>query len=84
MGQNSRPKAKTQRQKASAAPKSRRELIRDLLSKIEDNFKVEETKVTLADFIRLTQLERELETEEEPREIIITWSEPREQPNVER
>ena len=35
-------------------------------------------KVTLADFIRLTQLERELEDEEQPREIIVTWKEPAE------
>lgn len=35
-------------------------------------------KVTLADFIRLTQLERELEQEEQPKEIIVTWKEPAE------
>jgi hypothetical protein len=32
----------------------------------------------LADFIRLTQLERELEGEEQPREIIVTWKDPSE------
>lgn len=66
------------------APKSRRQLVRDLLEKMEDGFNVETTKVTLADFIRLTQLERELEEEEQPREIIITWSEPSEKQSVER
>jgi len=37
-------------------------------------------RVTLADFIRLTQLERELEQDEQPREIIVTWKEPTEKP----
>ena len=39
---------------------------------------IENSKVTLADFIRLTQLERELEEEEQPREIIVTWKDPAE------
>jgi hypothetical protein len=43
-------------------------LRRDLISRI----------VRLADFIRLTQLERELEEEEQPREIIVTWKDPAE------
>ena len=38
----------------------------------------DDVKVTLADFIRLTQLERELEQEEQPREIIVTWKDPAE------
>ena len=44
-----------------------------MLSAIEGKLKVEQMKVTLADFIRLTQLERELEQDEQPREIIVTW-----------
>ena len=46
--------------------------------KIEKSLKSKTPKATLADFIRLTQLERELEEEEQPGEIIITWAEPRE------
>jgi hypothetical protein len=38
----------------------------------------------VADFIRLTQLERELEEQDQPREIIITWAEPAEKYSVER
>jgi hypothetical protein len=55
--------------KAGRAPKNRRKMIRTLLTKIEKEFKdkTKETKATLADFIRLTQLERELEEEEQPR-----------------
>ena len=72
--------------KAGRAPKNRRKTIRALLNKIEKELKAKdkETKATMADFIRLTQLERELEGEEQPREIIITWSEPAETQSVER
>jgi hypothetical protein len=38
----------------------------------------------MADYIRLTQLERELEDQEQPREIIIRWSEPAEKLSIER
>jgi len=79
-----RTERKMEKTKAGRAPKSRRKLIRTLLAKIEKEFKSKETKATLADFIRLTQLERELEDEEQPREIIITWSEPTENPSAER
>jgi hypothetical protein len=72
--------------KASRAPKNRRKLIRALLTKIEKEFKnkEKETKATVADFIRLTQLERELEEQDPPREIIITWAEPAETFSAER
>jgi hypothetical protein len=57
---------------------SRKERVTTLLEEIERSLKVSEMKVTLADFIRLTQLERELEGEEQPREIIVTWKDPSE------
>jgi hypothetical protein len=57
---------------------SRRRRIGRLLSEIEKRLDIENTKVTLGDFIRLTQLERELEGEEQPREIIVTWQDPAE------
>lgn len=79
-----KPNGKLEQQTTEEAPKNRRKLIRDLLAKVENGFNVTETKVTLADFIRLTQLERELEEEDQPREIIITWSEPSEKQSVER
>jgi hypothetical protein len=75
---------KVEHETETKAPRNRRGLIRELLSKVENGFNVQETKVTLADYIRLTQLERELEEEEQPREIIITWSEPSENRNFER
>ena len=52
---------------------TRKERIAELLEKIEAQLDVGEMKITLADFIRLTQLERELEQEDQPREIIVTW-----------
>jgi hypothetical protein len=57
---------------------SRRQRITKLLISIEKRLDIENSKVTLADFIRLTQLERELEGEEQPREIIVTWQDPAE------
>jgi hypothetical protein len=66
------------------APKNRKKLIRRLLRKIEKEFKDKDTRATMADYIRLTQLERELEEEEQPREIIIRWSEPAERLSIER
>jgi hypothetical protein len=51
---------------------------RKLLIDIEKRLDLKNSKVTLADFIRLTQLERELEEEEQPREIIVTWKDPAE------
>ena len=59
--------------KAPDAPKSRKELIDSLLSRIEKQLNPEKTKVTLADFIRLIQFQRELEQEEQPAEVIVTW-----------
>jgi hypothetical protein len=72
--------------KSTRATKNRRKLIRALLTKIEEEFKSKEkeTKATVADFIRLTQLERELEEQDQPREIIITWAEPVEKFSIER
>jgi hypothetical protein len=57
---------------------SRRQRISRLLADVEKKLDLEKSKVTLADFIRLTQLERELEEEEQPREIIVTWKDPAE------
>jgi hypothetical protein len=57
---------------------SRKRRISKLLIDIEKRLDLKTDKVTLADFIRLTQLERELEEEEQPREIIVTWKEPAE------
>jgi len=66
----------------STAPVSRKELISKLLSKIEKQLDIVKTKVTLADFIRLIQLQRELEKEEQPAEVIVTWRDISEKPST--
>jgi len=63
-------------------PVSRKELISKLLSKIERQLDIVKTKVTLADFIRLVQLQRELEREEQPAEVIVTWRDVSEKPST--
>jgi hypothetical protein len=55
--------------------KSRKERIRDLLSKMETSLGTKAEKATVADFIRLTQLERELEQDEQPGKVVVTWKE---------
>jgi hypothetical protein len=66
-------------QKAAGRPgKSRKKLIGELLDKLEGRLNAKETRITVADFIRLMQLEREFEQEEQPREIIVTWKDPSE------
>ena len=48
------------------------EVVRQLLAGVEEKLKGPELKVTLADYIRLVQLQKELE-QEEPREIRVRW-----------
>jgi hypothetical protein len=55
-----------------------RSKIARLLQRLEDKLEEETPKASLGDFIRLVQLERELADEETPREIKVTWVEPRE------
>ena len=57
---------------------TRKQRIAQLLENIEAELNIRKMKITLADFIRLTQLERELEEEEKPGEIIVTWKDPSE------
>jgi hypothetical protein len=74
----SREKRSPKAEPASRRRGSRKQRISKLLIDIEERLDLKTNKVTLADFIRLTQLERELEEEEQPREIIVTWKEPAE------
>jgi hypothetical protein len=65
--------------------KSRKELIGTLLKRMEKQLdSATTTKVTLADFIRLIQLQRELEQEEQPAEVIVTWKDRLEIQDVEK
>jgi hypothetical protein len=51
--------------------------IAKLLERLEQKLETDTPKASLGDFIRLVQLERELADEETPREIKVTWVEPR-------
>ncbi len=56
-----------------------KERIHKLLTDIESRFEAESGKASVADYIRLLQLERELEEADEgPREIRVTWVDPQE------
>jgi hypothetical protein len=79
MAVRTKKKSKPLREKPpSRSQDSRRQRITKLLTEVEKRLDVKNSKVTLADFIRLTQLERELEDEEQPKEIIVTWKDPAE------
>lgn len=59
----------------AAQGKSKAELVKEVILKIEQKLDRNELKPTVGDFIRLLQLEKELE-EEQPKEIKISWVEP--------
>ena len=69
----------TAEQQEEKAPRTLRIRISDLLDKaitgIEDRFKSKDFKPTMGDYLKLLQMEIELE-QEEIREIKITWVEP--------
>ncbi len=51
-------------------------VLGELLAKVEAQLAgTNEVKVTLADYVRLVQLKKELD-EDEPKEIRVTWVEP--------
>ena len=49
--------------------------MKKLLKNVERKLGGEDVKATLGDYIRLVQLQQELE-EDEPRDISVTWVEP--------
>ena len=63
--------------KEESAGKRQAGVVKKLLEKVEKKLSGDEVKATLGDYIRLVQLQKELE-EEQPREIKVTWVEPTE------
>jgi hypothetical protein len=55
-------------------PKKSAVLIRKAIQNIESKIDTNEVKATIGDFIRLLQMEKELEVEQ-PRDIKVTWVE---------
>jgi hypothetical protein len=49
--------------------------VKRIRKKVEEKLELDAVKGTLADYVRLLQLEKELD-EEEPREIKVQWVEP--------
>ncbi len=49
-------------------------MVQQILEKVEQKLNEGEVKATLGDYIRLVQLQKELE-EEEPAEITVKWVE---------
>lgn len=59
------------------SPRKRQaQVVSTLLKKLEQKLSDDELRATLGDYIRLVQLRKELEDDEEPREIKVTWVEP--------
>jgi len=55
--------------------KTQAAVVQKLLKNVERKLGGEDVKATLGDYIRLMQLQKELE-EDEPRDITVTWVEP--------
>jgi len=56
--------------------KTQAAVVKKLLKNVEKKLGGEDVKATLGDYIRLVQLQQELE-DEEPRDITVTWIEPK-------
>jgi hypothetical protein len=54
---------------------SHAQAVEELLKKVTAGFQSDQVKATLADYIRLVQLQRELE-EDQPDQITVTWVDP--------
>jgi len=60
---------------------TRAELLDKAIRSIEEKLGSSDVKATFADFIRLLQLQKELQTEQ-PREIKVTWIDPSDKESV--
>ena len=59
-----------------------RERIQKLLGDIECRLEADSGKASITDYIRLLQLERELDDEDGPREITVSWVETKQRPRT--
>jgi hypothetical protein len=65
----------TEKETEAVPAESQASVIKKIRERVEQKLSENDVKVTLADYIRLVQLEKELE-EDEPREIKVTWVNP--------
>ncbi len=78
-GQRKRTEAGATTKASRAKPRRTRDkaaFVREVISKIEEKLRKDDAKPSVGDFIRLVQLEKELEEEEQPKEIQVSWVEP--------
>ena len=64
------------KQSEKAGMSKRAELVDSAIEKIEAKLGAQDVKATFADFIRLLQLQKELQADQ-PQEIKVTWVEPK-------
>ena len=57
--------------------KTQAEVVKELIEKVEKKLADGDAKASLGDYIRLVQLQKELE-EDEPKDIKVTWVKPEE------
>ena len=50
-------------------------VLKKLLKAVEKKLTEKEVKATLGDYIKLVQLQKELDEEQQPKEIKVTWVE---------
>lgn len=74
-------KTLTTAKESKTGNKNHAKAVDGLLAKLEQRFGGEDFKATLADYIRLLQLLKELD-EEEAKEIKVTWVEPETEPEL--
>jgi len=73
-----KPQGQKPKQEPESGKKRQSAVVKELVQKVEEKLQADvKTKATLADYIKLVQLQKELE-EEEPREIRVTWVDPEE------
>jgi hypothetical protein len=70
-----------QKPKKSGRRRNKAAVVSDVIKKFEQKLESDEFKPTVGDFIRLLQLEKELE-DEQPKEIKVSWVEPEEKEHV--
>jgi hypothetical protein len=62
--------------------KTHAQMVESIRKRVEKKLSSDDVKASLADYIRLVQLEKELE-EDAPREIKVTWVDPKIDPKKE-
>jgi hypothetical protein len=71
---SARPKPKP---RTISAEKGQAGVVKKLLKRVEQKLSGDEVKASLGDYIRLVQLQKELE-DEQPKEMKVTWVKPEE------